>query len=78
MFLMLGAVSYLQQFRSTTLGEEELDAIDAEGTGLLQQSLASKTGDPGLRARDITRNRVGNSRPPAADNSRVLILHPSR
>jgi len=40
MFPMLGAASYLQPFRSTGLGEQKLDAIDAEVTGL--QSLTKR------------------------------------
>lgn len=50
MFPMLGAVSYLQPFRFTGLREAELHAIDTEVTELLKQSVASGTGDPGLRA----------------------------
>ena len=45
MFPMLGAVGYLQPFRFTNLGEEQLHAINREVTELLQQSVASKTGD---------------------------------
>lgn len=50
MFPMLGAVSYLQPFRFTGLGEAELHAIDTEVSALLKQSTASGTGDTGLRA----------------------------
>lgn len=50
MFPMLGALSYLQPFRFTGLGEAELRAIDTEVTALLKQSVASGTGDTGLRA----------------------------
>jgi len=50
MFPMLGAMGYLQPFRFTTLGSEELHAIDREVTALLQRSVAAGTGDPGLRA----------------------------
>ena len=49
MFPMLGAVSYLQPFLFTGLGEAELHAVDTEVTALLQ-SVASGTGDTGLRA----------------------------
>lgn len=50
MFPMLGAVSYLQPFRFTNLGQAELHAIDTEVTALLKQSGASGSGDLGLRA----------------------------
>jgi hypothetical protein len=50
MFPMRGGVGYLQPFRFTSLGEEELHALDREVTGLLQQSVTSATGDSGLRA----------------------------
>jgi hypothetical protein len=49
MFPMLGANSYLQPFRFTNLGGDELHAIDQEVSSLLQLS-PSKSGDPGLRA----------------------------
>jgi hypothetical protein len=42
--------SFLQPFRFTSMGAEELYAIDREVTRLLQQSVRSKTGEPGLRA----------------------------
>jgi hypothetical protein len=47
MFPMRGGVGYLQPFRFTSLGDEELHALDREVTGLLQQSVTSKTGEPG-------------------------------
>ena len=50
MFPMLGAVSYLQPFRFTSLGADELHALDLEVNGLLKQSVTSKGSDPGLRA----------------------------
>jgi hypothetical protein len=50
MFPMLGAVSYLQPFRFTSLGADELHALDHEVNNLLQQSVTAKGGDPGLRA----------------------------
>jgi hypothetical protein len=42
--------SFLQPFRFTSMGAEELHALDREVTGLLQQSVGSKSGEPGLRA----------------------------
>jgi hypothetical protein len=42
--------SFLQPFRFTGIGAEELCALDREVTGLLQQSVGTKTTDPGLRA----------------------------
>lgn len=50
MFPMRGGVGYLQPFRFTSLGEEELHALDREVTVLLQQSVTSSNGDSGLRA----------------------------
>jgi hypothetical protein len=50
MFPMLGAVSYLQPFRFTNLGADELHALEQEVNALLRQSATSKGGDPGLRA----------------------------
>lgn len=50
LFPMPGGMSYLQPFRFTHLGEEELHAIDTEVNGILKQSATSKTADPGLRA----------------------------
>lgn len=49
MFPMLGASGYFQPFRFTTLEGEELQAIDREVTGLLEQSVTSKTGEPSQR-----------------------------
>ena len=40
---------YLQPFRFTSVGAEELHALDREVTGLLQQSVGSKIGEPGRR-----------------------------
>jgi hypothetical protein len=50
MFPMRADGIYLQPFRFTSVGEEELHALDREITGLLQQSVGSKTGEPGPRA----------------------------
>jgi len=50
MFPMRGGVGYLQPFRFTSLSAEELHALDQEVTGLLKQSVTSKTGDSGVRA----------------------------
>lgn len=50
MFPMRGGVGYLQPFRFTSLGEEELHSLDQEVTGLLKQSVTSNAGDSGLRA----------------------------
>ena len=50
MFPMLGAVSYLQPFRFTNLGSDELHALDREVSALLQQSVTSRAGDSGVRA----------------------------
>jgi len=50
MFPMPGGVCYLQPFRFTSLGEDELHSIDREVTRLLKASVASKPGNPGLRA----------------------------
>jgi hypothetical protein len=47
MFPMRGGVGYLQPFRFTSLGEEELHALDLEVTGLLRKSMTSKTGESG-------------------------------
>jgi hypothetical protein len=49
---MRGGAGYLQPFRFTNLSEEELHALDREVTGLLRQSVNSKTGEsdtPGPR-----------------------------
>jgi hypothetical protein len=50
LFPMRGDGGFLQPFRFTSMGTEELHALDQEVTGLLQQSVRSKTGEPGLRA----------------------------
>jgi len=49
LFAMPGGASYLQPFRFTSLGEEELHAIDQEVTRLLKQSVSSKPGELGVR-----------------------------
>lgn len=49
MFPMLGAVSYLQPFRFTRIGPEELHTLDREVTAMLEQA-ASKPVDSGPRA----------------------------
>ncbi len=50
MFPMLGAASYLQPFRFTSLGTQELQAVDAEVSAFLKQTATSKVGDAGMRA----------------------------
>ena len=50
MFPMLGAVSYLQPFRFTNLGSDELHALDREVNAVLQQKVMAKSGDTGTRA----------------------------
>lgn len=50
MFPMLGAVSYLQPFRFTNLGGDELHAIDQEVNAVLQQKVMSKSAQTGTRA----------------------------
>jgi len=50
MFPMRRDGAFLQPFRFTSVGAEELHALDREVTGLLQQSVRSKTGEAGLRA----------------------------
>jgi len=42
MFPMPGAISYLQPFRFTNLGAEELHALDREVSAVLQQSATPK------------------------------------
>lgn len=49
MFPMLGAVSYLQPFRFTNLGAEELHSVDEEVSATLQR-VAAKASDSGTRA----------------------------
>ena len=49
MFPMLGAISYLQPFRFTNLGTNELQALDREVTAVLEQ-LAAKRVDSATRA----------------------------
>jgi hypothetical protein len=44
MFPMRGGTGYLQPFRFTNLGTEELHALDREVTELLQQSTIAKPG----------------------------------
>src|SRR5215470_2586385 len=48
MFPMLGAISYLQPFRFTNLGSEELHTLDREVTTMLEH-LAAKPADNGMR-----------------------------
>ena len=50
MFPMRGGTGYLQPFRFTRLGSEELHALDREVTELLKHSIGTKAGDSGLRA----------------------------
>ena len=50
MFPMRGGTGYLQPFRFTNLGDQELHALDREVTELLRQSVKTKVGDSGLRA----------------------------
>jgi hypothetical protein len=44
MFPMRGGTGYLQPFRFTGLGTDELHAIDREVTELIRQSIATTTG----------------------------------
>jgi hypothetical protein len=44
MFPMRGGAGYLQPFRFTSLGTDELHAIDREVTELIKQSVAATTG----------------------------------
>ena len=46
MFPMKCLSGYLQPFRFTSLGEEELHAIDREVTASIKQSLKARPGDP--------------------------------
>jgi hypothetical protein len=50
MFPMRGAAGYLQPFRFTSLGAEELHAVDREVTERLKQSITRRPNDPGLRS----------------------------
>lgn len=50
MFPMRGGTGYLQPFRFTSLGQDELHSLDAEVAELLRQSIRTKAGDPALRA----------------------------
>ncbi len=50
MFPMRGGSGYLQPFRFTSLGAEELHALDREVNVLLKQTITGKAGDSGLRA----------------------------
>ncbi len=50
LFPMRREGTFLQPFRFTSVGADELCALDREVTGLLQQSVRSKSGEPGLRA----------------------------
>lgn len=49
MFPMRITMGYRQPFRFTSLGEDELHAIDREVTELLQQSVSSRRGEPSPR-----------------------------
>jgi hypothetical protein len=49
MFPMLGATSYLQPFRFTSLRSDQLHALDREVTAMLEQ-VAAKPADTGMRA----------------------------
>lgn len=50
MFPMRGGSGYLQPFRFTSLGSEELHAIDREVTELLRRAVASKPSETPARA----------------------------
>jgi hypothetical protein len=50
MFPMRVTMGYGQPFRFTSLGEEELHAIDRDVTEVLQQSATQRLGEAGLRA----------------------------
>ena len=50
MFPMRGGAGFLQPFRFTSLGSEELLALDREVTFALNQTVNGKTMDSGLRA----------------------------
>jgi len=50
MFPMRVGPSYRQPFRFTSLGTEELHAVDREVTESLKQSATPRQGDPGSRA----------------------------
>ena len=49
MFPMRGGAGYLQPFRFTGLGADELLALDREVTDFLKQTVTGKAGDSGLR-----------------------------
>lgn len=49
MFPMRGGAGYLQPFRFTSMGTEDLHALDGEVTNLLKQSSTSNVGDTGVR-----------------------------
>jgi len=50
MFPMRGGAGYLQPFRFTSMGADDLHVLDQEVTSLLKQSTTSKAGDSGGRA----------------------------
>jgi len=50
MFPMRGGSGYLQPFRFTSLGSEELHAIDREVTQLLKRAVAAKASETPARA----------------------------
>ena len=50
MFPMNVTKDYRQPFRFTSLGEDELHAVDREVSELLRQSVTRRPGDPSLRA----------------------------
>jgi hypothetical protein len=50
LFPMRREGAFLQPFRFTSVGAEELQALDREITGLLQQTVGAKSGEPGVRA----------------------------
>lgn len=50
MFPMRGGAGYLQPFRFTSLGAEELHAIDREVSEIIERTVASKSSEPGARA----------------------------
>ena len=49
MFPMRALVGYRQPFRFTSMGQEELHALDREVTARIKQSLTSTPADPRLR-----------------------------
>jgi hypothetical protein len=49
MFPMRAGISYRQPFRFTSLGEDELHALDREVTAVIKQSLKARPGETSLR-----------------------------